>query len=269
MNGAAASTSPSSSPSSEANPARYRLAIASDNVDQNAALPILQRTLGLNAIDARTRLNHVPAVWIEEFDQGVAQSAAAQLQELGIEAAAVPADKIPDLRQVRTLHRVACIASGLVIDSLTNETDQTIPWSRVGLLSIADIVDVHGRTEGRLPDMFYRHDPGITDQKALPGDHGLELWILCDPPFEAFRIVADMMNYEYLQERRTSSSSDNFQSFVCDILEHGSNVLLTGSARDFLNRPTHALRRKHTALSHREAVLACWCVKHGASPSDG
>ena len=269
MNDATGSTSPTAGEPTVSSAVKYRLAVAMESVDQEQALPVLKEVLGFNAIDGRNRLRHIPAVWPGEFDQSVARTAAAKLQSLGIETAAVPVDTIPDLRLARTLHRVACVENGLVVISLSGETEQTIPWSHVGLLSIADIVDVHGRTEGRLPDGVFRHDPGIADLKSHPEDHGLELWILCDPPFEAFRIVADMMNYEYLKERRTSSSADNFQNLICDILQYSGSAFLTPSTRDYLNSPTRALHRRHASAEHRDAVLAYWCVRHVVGSADG
>lgn len=269
MNDPTGSTSSTPGEPTVSSAVKYKLAVATESVEQEQALPVLKEILGFNAIDGRNRLRHIPAVWPGEFGLSAAQTAAAKLRSLGIKAAAVPVDSIPDLRLARTLHRVACLENGFVVISLSGETEQTIPWSRVGLLSIADIIDVHGRTEGRLPDGVFRHDPGIADLKSRPEDHGLELWILCDPPFEAFRIVADMMNYEYLKERRTSSSADNFQNLICDILQYSSGAFLTPSTRDYLNSPTRALRRRHASLEHRDAVLAYWCARHTGGSSDG
>lgn len=253
--------SPAVQPSASAG--TFRLAVDAAPADREAALAVLTETLGLNAIDAKTRLRHSPAVWPDEFSKEPALEAAAQLRALGVSAAVVPAESVPDLASARTLHHVRCVAEGLQVASITGEIEQTLPWSRLALLSIADVSSPAREASSRIPNGVFRHAPGIASLDVGGGGHSGEIWLLCMGPFQAFRLHADMMNYEYLKDRRSTSTAENFGQLAADLRARATRLSLTPQAADYFDPSASRLSRTISAAEHRDAVSAYWVLLLG------
>lgn len=239
---------------------RYRLAVTEIGDDRDAAVTILQRALGMNAIDARTRIAHVPAVWPETFPAEAAQQAAEQLRELGGQAAAVSEAEVPDLRFARTLHHVRCQQEGLVIMSIAGDPVRTIPWEDVVLLSVADVAGLRQEAAGGLPDGVFRHDPGIAESRVR--HHGLELWLITRSPLCGHRIDAELMNYEYLGDRRSPSTDANFAHLVEDIRRSAPQLAQTPAAVEYDPASSRPPQSMDSPAAHRDAVAAHWAVAH-------
>ena len=90
------------------------------------------------------------------------------------------------------------------------------------------------------------------------------MWLLCESPFQAFRINAEAMNYEYLGDRRTPSSAENFAHLVRDIRLAAPQVTLTDSAAAYLRNPLQALPLLTSPTAHRDAVTAYWVRQRAA-----
>jgi hypothetical protein len=238
----------------------YRLAVTAIGEDRDAAVEILRQTLGMNAIDARTRTAHVPGIWLEEFPAEAAQLAALQLREQGGTAAAIPAAAVPDLRSARTLHHIRCQDEGLVIISIAGDPEQTIPWENVGLLSVADVAGLREQVAGGLPNGVFRHDPGIVESHHR--HHGLELWLITRSPVSGYRIDAELMNYEYLGDRRSPSTEANFAHLVEDIRRSAPRLVQTPSALEYDPASSRSLQQMDSPAAHRDAVAAHWAVVH-------
>jgi hypothetical protein len=244
-------------------PACFRLAVLTAPNDRDAALKIAQETLGLNAIDARTRIRHVPAVWPDEFSEEAAQQAAQELQQLGTTAAAVRARDVPDLSTARLLHHARCADDGFVLVSIAGEREQTIAWENVSLLSLAYVAGLRQVSAGRLPDGVFRHVLGIAQFAADDEKPGLEMWLVCESPFAAYRIDAELMNHEYLGQRLTNAIEENLRRLVEDIRRFAPRVILTPSAQAYVSEPPRALLQLRSATAHRQAVLAHWVILRG------
>jgi hypothetical protein len=240
----------------------YRLAVCSLPHDLDAAATLLSHVVGLNPIDAKTRLRHVPGVWPDKLTRRAAETAARGLQALEMSVVAVPAGDVPDLHPGQLVHHVQCTNEGFVVVPIKGEPNPPVDWTRLALLSVANVAGLKQEASGNVPDGVFRHAPGITSSRPATEDHGLEMWLLCESPFQAFRISAEAMNYEYLGDRRTPSSAENFANLVQDIRRHAPQLTLTDSAEAYLNKPLRALPRVNSPAAHRDAVTARWVGLH-------
>lgn len=245
--------------------ASFRLAVLAAPDDRDTALMVLQEVLGLNAIDAKTRLRHLPAVWPDEFSEDAAKEAAQRLQSLGVRAAAVPVTDVPDLRQARALHHVQCRGEGFVIMSIAGEPERTIGWPDLALLSVAEVAGLRQESVSNVPDGVFRHAPGIASVGVTNSERGLEIWLIAVSPFQAYRIDAELMNYEYLKDRLSPSTDANFAQLVSDIRRHATNLTLTSSAQAYLSESTRGPQRMPSPGAHRDAVAAHWVTQRDTS----
>ncbi len=95
-----------------------RLAIFSLPGDRDSILRVFEQRLGMNRIDARTRLHHLPGLLPESYDAEIARTACTQLEQLGATVTVVRAAEVPDLKHSTTLHHARCKPEGLVILNL-------------------------------------------------------------------------------------------------------------------------------------------------------
>lgn len=245
----------------ERNDRKYRLAVISIPEHRDLVINVLVDVLGLNAIDARARLRRVPGVWPEQVDEETAGTAADLLEKLGADIVCVDVSEVPSLQFARTLHHVRCEQTGFEIVSISEEVEQTIPWSKLALMSVADVADLHDGLVEQLPDGVFRHAPGIAQFLSPVNRHGLEMWLLTDSPFEAFRIDAELMNYEALGDQLLPSSDANFRQLVTEIREHATQLSLTPVAQNYVNRSPVESYRIDAAEIHRDLVLAYWITR--------
>ena len=244
--------------------AGFRLGVCSLPHDLDAAATLLAHVVGLNPIDAKTRLRHVPGVWPDKLTRQAAETAARGLEALEMTVVAVPEGDVPDLHPGQLVHHVRCTDAGFVVVPINGEPEPPIDWSRLAQLSVANVAGLKQEGSGNVPDGVFRRAPGIASSRPATDDHGLEMWLLCESPFQAFRVNAEAMNYEYLGERRTTSSAENFANLVLDIRKNAPQLTLTESAEAYLSNPLQALPKLNSPTAHRDAVTAYWVRRRAA-----
>jgi len=258
------SPQPDSRPSQPADPSTVndrRLAILVSPPDRDAAIEVMRDNLGFHTIDARVRLYHVPGVWPEMFDFETADEGARLLNKLGADVYSVCAADVPDLKPVQTLHHVRCRPEGFVIVSLSGDPAETIPWERLSVLSIADVEGLREKSPNPFVDGVFRRAVGGGPLDRKSEFHGFELWLLCGSPFQAFRMDAEQMNYEYLGERLSTSGEENFGLLVNDICQFSPHLTLTKLAQSYRESPFQGLHQLPSPDVHREAVAAYWAIR--------
>ncbi len=261
-------------PQSQAEPAvsmalteRFRLALLEAPPDHEAASIVLQQSLGLNPIDARIRVRHAPGVFPEVFDKSLAEQAAEKLRSLGAKAAAVPSAAVPRLRGARTVHHVRCLDDGFAIVSVAGEVERVIPWTDLRLLSVADVPVPRKSFTGVLPDGVLRHVRGIAQTKITDTDEErLEAWLLCEPPFQAYRMDSELMNYEYLGDDRTTFAAHNFREVIRDLQRHAPHLALTPTAHAYVDGSEIGRYRLKSPDAHRDLVLTHWALRSATTP---
>src|SRR5690606_17825392 len=89
-----------------------------------------------------------------------------------------------------------------------------------------------------------------------------EMWLITRSPVSGYRIDAELMNYEYLGERRSRSSEANFGGLVSDIRRHAPQLVQTPSALAYDPSAGRPPERMPSPAAHRDAVAACWALEH-------
>jgi len=237
--------------------AEYRVAVFAVPADEEAFLQVLQDRLGMNGIDARIHLHELPGLLPDRLEQPVAIELAAAIRELGVEAQAVATADLPVLEHVASAHHVRCGESGLELIGTSGGVDETIPWSQLKLVSIADVPLESVRHYVARPTAVIRAGPGRVSPPSLdkPPVRGAEMWIICEGPFRAIRIDHREMNYEYLGDRKSSSAAANFSLFVADLAVWAPQLYWTPAARAFRRRAPAAEYRFDSRQAHRDATM--------------
>ncbi len=221
-------------PSTSANAAAHRVVVFAAPDDPYALRDVLMKSLGLNAIDAQVHAHAVPGVLPDHLTQQQADALAQAILELGINAAAMPHDEIPDLRESEMVHHARCRETGLEIVEIHGDSECIVPWSDLKLISLGY---VPGEQSHRYPADSATVFSTAPNSHCLPLDvpalSGPEVWMIRDNPFHAYLIDHSEMNYEYLGDRKTESATSNFRLFMDDVLQHAPRTYLTPATRAF------------------------------------
>lgn len=234
----------------------FRIAVVSLPEEREAVLSLLKQSLGMNAVDAKIRIQQVPTVWPEQHSAEQAEAAAVQLRALGAVARAVPVAEIRQLNG-QTLHHVRCLPDGFVVVSLTGEAASPIPWQKLKLISVAEVGGLQHKTTGAFPDTTFRRQPMHAMPTASKStEFGLEFWLLFAEPAALYRIDANLMNYEYLGERLKSSTPLNAKALFQDLVHFAPHAMLTPTAGKFADEKLRQTDRVASTHTHHDIVLA-------------
>jgi hypothetical protein len=233
----------------------FRVVVFGLPTDREALLRELRRELGLNPVDSRIHVHHLPGIVPDRLSREDAERVAAAIRSIGGDAAAIRAEDWPDLNRAPTVHHVRCTDCGLEVVSQAGTSVELTPWARIRVISVAD-VPLDGVQHFMAPrTTVIRATPRIKDaQLETRTLRGAEMWIVCDNPWQAFRIDHREMNYEYLGGRLTGSAAANFELFLKDIVERTPHARLTATAQAFIEHARADKRRYASAEEHRKAV---------------
>jgi len=212
--------------------------------DPHAVRDMLVKQLGLHPSDAQIAARAAPGVLPHRFDKATAEALVQQAAQAGVAAEALLAADVPNFEQAEIVHHARCRAEGFEILDYRGQTAGVVPWAEIRVLSVGYIPtdrsrDFHAEPSGTTAVAPHlRHPP--TDS-ALHA--GLEAWLVRFHPLQGFRINHDLMNYEYLGDRKSASASQNFRMFIDDVVERAPRLYLTPATRAF---------REHGLLRHYE-----------------
>ncbi|MEZ5941670.1 MAG: hypothetical protein R3C18_09775 [Planctomycetaceae bacterium] len=239
----------------------FRLAVTAVPDERDAVIAVLREAVKMNAVDAKIRLHHIPAVWPEEYAVEEAGAACDQLRSVGMSVCAVPASSADDLH-AQTVHHVRCTNEGFVVVSLTGEAGTPLPWETLKLISVADVDGLQHRTTGAFSSDYLATHPHMTPSTAnKPTEHGLELNLIFDNPEACYRIDAGLMNYEYLGENLSSSTTENFKQLLIDLVRHAPAAAQTPLTEQFATGGLHERDRLKSSQVHHDLAVAYYlCV---------
>lgn len=240
----------------------YRLAVTSIPEDRDSCVKAIHETLGWTSIDAKQRLRHVPSVWPDLIDESSASGAAERLRYLGANVIIVPAADVPDLQQARTLHHVQCTEAGLAIFSVAGDPEAVVNWGDISVLSVASVGGLNTKMDHPLPNGVFRHASGIARYDDTPERYGLELWIVAGNPARIWRVAASEMNYQYLGDRLSPASDENFSTLVNDLQRLASHAALSTTTESYLRETSGMLDyRLASSQVHGELAIATWAMR--------
>ncbi|MCA9031376.1 MAG: hypothetical protein KDA69_14375 [Planctomycetaceae bacterium] len=238
------------------NSSSFRLAVTAVPDDRDAVVAVLRETVKMNAVDAKIRLHQVPAVWPEEYAADVALAARDQLRSVGVSVCAVLASSADNLH-AQTVHHVRCTEEGFVVVSLTGEAGTPLPWETLKLISVADVDGLQHRTTGAFSSDYLQTHPHISPSGANKRtEHGLELNLIFSDPQACYRIDAGLMNYEYLGESLSSSTTENFKQLLIDLTRHAAAAAQTPLTEQFATGKLHERDRLKSPQVHHDLAVA-------------
>jgi hypothetical protein len=232
----------------------FRVAIFSAPADREPLAGALRGALRLTEIDARIRARSVPGILPERLSRADADRLVELVGALGLDAEAVLATDLPDLRHAPKAHHVRCAPTGLEIVPAAGDAVERVAWERVAMLSVADVPLDEARHHTAPRTVMFRGMPGRNEADTTTVVRGPELWLVLADPFGVLHIDHREMNYEYLGPRKSGSAAANFREFLADLRRAAPQALLTPAARAFLARDSVEKYRLETPERHREMV---------------
>lgn len=195
---------------------------------------MLRRHFEIPRIDAMRLAAAAPGVLPLRLTEAAAECLAERIRLLGLDAACLNAPEAPRIDDAEEVHHVRCDRSGLDVMDMHSVVDRSIPLSSIEMIAV-----------GQLPDGLQRHFPDdnrlITAARhsphtsyTVPATPGPELWLVTRDPVRSLRVHHERMNYEYLRNRRTTSSTVNFRMLVEDLVRLAPRAFQSTSTQAYL-----------------------------------
>jgi len=204
--------------------------------ERDSLADVLVDHLGLTRPDAAIQARLAPGVVRGEFPPEQAGAAAAAIQRLGLQARSLPSQDVPVLHPHERVHHLRWPEEGLqVVDRLGMNAD-TIPWEQVdalsvGLVPLDSVMHAAPRSKSVVSTGRQHLSDGESTAAVTPQ---LTLLLVCRDPFRVLFLESPHLNYEFLGDRRTMASAENFHLLVEDLLARAPHVYRTPATQAWL-----------------------------------
>ena len=223
-------------PDDDSVPVPHRVVVFDVHEDSEALERILTSMSGMDRTSARKLLHSLPGIIPRPMSRHAAAVVANSIRRLGLNAAAIPANEIPDLSHAERTHHLHIVDDLLKVIDIDN-TEHSWPWNAFSVLSV-------GVVPSSAPA---RHRPASTlsqgsshrswnDGVTLSAGNRAEAFVVLAADQPVFTFASDEMNYECLGSRMTGSSKSNFRQLIKDLMSRSPNAWVTPSTRAFLDR---------------------------------
>lgn len=219
-----------------------------------------ERLQGLTKQDAIVRARDASGVLATHLSQAEAGLLCEVLRAEGVAALAVDQDSLPSLPKARALRRVVPRNDALVIyDPLGRE--EKIGWSQVTLLAAGNVNEIDFR-RARIDRELMRDSRvpvGLTDLEAKQSIRlhlVLEMLLSCEP--RRCYVEGNTFSYEYLAERRSNRSADNFVAFVRDVVRRATRAVHNRGAELLRADPPKVMTYPSRHAFEQEIVWQLW-----------
>jgi hypothetical protein len=203
--------------------------------DPQELAQVLTEVMGSHPTDAIVHARSAPGILPDHLSREQADKLAAAIEKIGVRAGIVRAEEIPGFHHGEVVHHCKCTEEGLQILESHGDLETCIRWDEIELICVGTVPQDAGRhyPTGEMAVLSAARRSPRVPFDAAPSV-GPELWLIRRNPFRAIRIDHKRMNYEYLGDRKTSSATVNFRTFLEDVLQHAPGAYVTPSARAFL-----------------------------------
>ncbi|MEZ6058925.1 MAG: hypothetical protein R3C19_01030 [Planctomycetaceae bacterium] len=228
----------------------FRVLVFSVPDDRQQSTALLQRELGLVHADAAVLARSLPGLIGHELSQDSAVRLAAAFRDLGVTATTIDESEIPDLSHSRRVHHLKCDASGLTVIDADGREEAPSPWSKLDVVSVGSVPADDPPHYHAAPLASMRSRTKLTSGSGE--SESPEMLICCLVLSDPLRMVCfehREMNYEYLTDRKSSSSRTNFATVVKDLAHHAPDAWLTPATHTFID---HGLTRHYQFQSTEE-----------------
>ena len=215
---------------------QQRVAVFSLPDDPHAIRDALVDALGLQPIDAQAHARNLPGLLPDHLSREAADLLVEKIQKYGVIASVVSEEAVPDLGHAKTIHHLRMSDAGIEVVGNAGSSEECIPWDALFLLDVGD-VPIEGATFQRVEATTV----SATARRLAPtgpgpsAPVGLEAWLIAKDPWRGYRIDHSLMNYEYLGERLTENTRDNFRLLLTDLRDRAGNAHLTQGVRGLLD----------------------------------
>ena len=185
-------------------------------------------------------IRSLPGILPNIMTQDTAANLATGIRKLGLNAMAAPATEVPDFSHAGRTHHVRVTDQLLeIIDP--DDKSHSWTWDKVRVVSVGFVPSDAPDKHRSIPTAASGSSHRIWNECIrIPSGNRLEAFVVLDDENCAISFASDEMNYEYLGQRRSSSSSTNFGHLISDIITHSPQPWVTPSTRAFLERsPVH------------------------------
>lgn len=235
------STAPDQAASRESAVETFRVVVFG-HVDDPADLKrILTECAAVHPDDAMAAARSVPGILPMRLSRQTADAVARQVKLLGIQATTLPENELPQLDHSELVHHLRIGPAGLDLVDVRGNLKRRVNWSDLSLLSVGCVPLADGIRFSAEPQVVLHAAPNPYHAVVETGHRDvLVLWLVCERPCQAYHVIHNQLNYEYLGERRTASATRNFNLLINDLVWQAPHAFLTPASRAFLH---HGLRR--------------------------
>ncbi|HOX04924.1 MAG TPA: hypothetical protein PK280_00870 [Planctomycetota bacterium] len=214
----------------------------------------LARTLGRVRYDVMAAFKRSPGIPFEDLAEDQALAAVRLFTDAGIPAAAVDSAALPAPARVFVVHRVGLGGEGLSVQTELTGAMRVLPWDGLAAVAAATLTEGGGPGRGPggpsvgalvagaattlatgIPIGF----PGRTTRSPAPAPRAAAHQVLAVSPRDAdfeLRFRAAELGYDFLGERMTSSSAQNFRLFADEVIGRAPAAKVAGAARELAAR---------------------------------
>jgi type II secretory ATPase GspE/PulE/Tfp pilus assembly ATPase PilB-like protein len=213
----------------------YRVIIFAAPDDPYALREVLVNALAMHPTDAMIRAHAAPGILPDQLTEEEAARWVATIAQSGVHAEAIPAAEVPDFGHTEAVHHARCLDEGLEVIEIHGEEEQLIPWPEVALLSVGQVPQEVSRRYVMQTTTLTAARRTLPPPLDVAMPSGPELWVVCMDPVRGFRVDHKRLNYEYLGDRMTDSSTRNFRVFLEDLAGRAASAYRTPATRAFLD----------------------------------
>src|SRR5262245_10907295 len=125
--------------SASSDTARFCVVVYAAPDDPQELGDVLERVLGLHPTDALVQARTAPGPLTADLPRETAERLAAEISQIGVRAEAVPAESVPEFKNIVVVHHARCLDSGLEVLGLSAQERTLVPWNDIDLISVGQI----------------------------------------------------------------------------------------------------------------------------------
>ncbi len=202
--------------------------------DLEALAQILMKLPHMDMATAKLQTHLLPGIIPHSYSHNMAVGVAEEIERCGGKATAVPAGEVPDLMHAHPTHHVRPTDHALEAMD-TSDNLQSFPWSAVSVISV-------GVLPSSAPSRFRSPAALSSGSSHRSWNEGVrialkrrpEAFVVLSDGRSSLNMASDEMNYEYLGDRLSTSSSTNFKLLIQDVISRATAAWITPSTLAFL-----------------------------------
>lgn len=190
----------------------------------------------VDRVTAGQLVRNLPGVLPQILTRNAAAGLATEIRRLGLTATSIPMADAPDLSHARSTHHVRLSEQGFEVAD-AEDGAKSWPWSSVSLLSVGIVPSTAPPHSHPAPTLASGSSHRLWNEGIrVPARARPEALVVLNEDEHVYRIASDAMNYEYLAQRLSTSSSINFRQLVGDLVNYATDAWVTPSTHAFLDR---------------------------------